>query len=89
MSKIETIEEFLARGGKIEKLPYVPIYTEEKVIHSTTREMPNILTLDEGAMYYAEKIKRPTKKKYKLDLSNIDLKKLNPDLVKKLKLGEN
>lgn len=52
--KKETVEEFLARGGKIQIIP--PNQPEETVpivkVHSTPEN--RILSLDDGEFYFAE-----------------------------------
>jgi len=63
MKKSETIEEFLARGGKIEKIPYVePENKTEPVRTNPTGGLPSIMSLSDGAHFFGEtRKKKPTK----------------------------
>lgn len=77
----ELINEFLAKGGKIEKLPAVPYEVSYKV-SSTTKSAPELKTLAEGELLYGAKSKSRKKKK-KVDYSNINME-LIPDHIKSL-----
>ncbi len=65
MSKRETVEEFLARGGKVTKCPPAPTPEEE----TTTRVSPTsnagstMMSLAEGALYYSESRAKPKERK--------------------------
>lgn len=69
--KKETIEEFLARGGKIQRFATVDPEVKEPTISSTNKGPAVILTLDDGNLYYGEGKVSKTKKKSspKIDLS--------------------
>ena len=74
----ETIEQFLARGGKKEVLPYISPDTLKK------QEIPlgvvkSILDLSEGELYFSSD-KKKDKKPIKVDNS-----KLPPGLLDKLR----
>ena len=82
--KVETIDEFLKRGGKIKRFPYVPPTTKH-VITPTTKQHPQIMSLDEGALFFSEKSKHVSKK-FKEMLSN-DNSLIPEDLRNKLMKG--
>lgn len=67
----QLIQEFLDKGGEIEKLDYVDPETKQ-TIGSTTKKVPQIMTLAEGADMYGEKQKRRKTTKKSI-LPNIDL----------------
>lgn len=61
--KKETLEEFLMRGGEIQKIPVVVPETKEPTIHSSNKGPAVIMTLGEGKLYYGEgKISKIKKK---------------------------
>lgn len=67
----QLIEEFLSKGGEIEKIPY--IRPEDKsTIGSTTKKITQIMTLAEGEELFGKKQERVKKIKDK-DFSSIDL----------------
>jgi hypothetical protein len=70
----ELIEEFLARGGVIEKITHVEMQNRQ-VIGSTTKKTPNLLTLQEGEELFGEKQDRVKKEKV------VDYSKINFDLI--------
>lgn len=77
----ELIEEFLAKGGKIEKLPPQEVEDTRKV-GATTKKVPNLKTLPEAELLFGKKqVKR--KKEKKPDYSNINMD-LIPDHIKEL-----
>ena len=79
--KTETFEEFLARGGKVTKVPAQEQVKLPESIRSTTGGGPAVLmTLDEAGLFYGEHKKRQTKKKAG---PTIDLTALPPELRKK------
>lgn len=67
----QLIEEFLANGGKIEKIPYVDPDNRE-TIGSTTKKVPQIMTLAEGEEMFGKKQQRKKKEKQE-DFTGIDL----------------
>lgn len=84
--KHETVEEFLARGGKVQKLDPVEREDKDISVRRTTAGPANLMTLEEGALLFTEKIKRKKKEK-KLDNKEVDYWSSQlPDDVKK-KLG--
>ncbi len=65
MSRKETVEEFLARGGTITKCPPAPLpdeVTSNKVSPTPTANA-TMMTLAEGALYYAESRAKPKERK--------------------------
>ena len=80
--KRETVEEYLARGGKVERLPYIePSYNSGyNKIHAPTPLPPHQMSIDEGAHYFAER----KKSKKKADYSGIDMDLIPEDLKKSL-----
>jgi hypothetical protein len=77
----ETIEEFLARGGTIEKVDLTG-EPKQKVIGSVTKKTTTIMTLAEGELYFAEKGKR-NKKVKEPDYSGINFD-LIPEHLRKI-----
>lgn len=72
----QLIEEFLANGGKIEKLSTVESSTRS-VVGSTSKKTPELMTLAEGELMFGKKQERQKKEKEQ-DYSDIDLS-LIPD----------
>lgn len=77
----ELLKEFLANGGKIQKIPAVP-YEHDERVSSTAKKVPEIKTLAEGELLYGEK-KKVKKKKKKPDYSGINMD-LIPEHIKSL-----
>lgn len=77
----QLLEEFLANGGEIQKIPAVP-YEENHRVGSTSKKVPELKTLAEGEVLYGEK-KKVRKKKKDPDYSGINMD-LIPDHIKKL-----
>ena len=77
----ELIEDFLANGGEIKKIPPEPYEVNNKV-SSTAKKIPELKTLAEGEFLYGEK-KKVRKKKTKPDYSEINMD-LIPEHNKKL-----
>lgn len=75
------MKEFLAKGGKIQKLPTEPFEKDHK-IGSTTKNVPQLKTLAEGELLYGKK-KKVTKKVKEPDYTGINMD-LIPDHIKKL-----
>lgn len=61
--KKETVEEFLARGGKIEKLDAVEEENKEISVRGTAVTAPTLYHITEGQHLFAEKKKNRSKKK--------------------------
>jgi hypothetical protein len=76
ITKEETLEEFLARGGVIQKIPMYE-YKTDNMVKATTVYIPHLLDLSEGAMYYSE-FKQVTKDRIK---NTIDLSRLPKELA--------
>lgn len=77
----ETIEEFLARGGQIEKLD-IGGELKNKPVGSVTKKQTNLMTLAEGELLYGEKGKRNKKVKVP-DYSGINFD-LIPEHLRKI-----
>lgn len=52
--KKETIEEFLARGGQIQKVEYITPSTKETVNSAPISGYSSIMTYDAADLYYGE-----------------------------------
>jgi hypothetical protein len=77
----ESVEEFLARGGKIEKLdPCGEI--KDKPIGSISKQKPQIMSLAEGELMFGKKSKR-VKKEKEPDYSDINFD-LIPEHLRKI-----
>jgi hypothetical protein len=84
--KKETLAEYVARGGKITRVPAVRPTTTTESVHSTVSNTPaTIMTLQEGSLYYGERKKGTIagSKKVKKPAANIDLSALPEKLRKK------
>ena len=77
----ESVQEFLARGGKIQ---FVPNSQTDKVqtVHSTTSGPVQIISLEEAAVFYSEPDKK-LKSKKKKSTSRLDISALPLHLRKK------
>jgi hypothetical protein len=83
--KKETIEEYLARGGKITICPPQSSDPEEnKLVKSTSKAPQEILDLGTGEIIYGEKIKKTRKKAKKTPSMAADQVDLLPDSLKHL-----
>ena len=90
--KVETVEEFVARGGEIKHYPCGmgrdgPIEEkEDRLVKSTVKHIPRLMDLDEGAHFFSE-IKAKRKRKPKDDaVVKYDVTKLPEELRKFLNL---
>ena len=88
-SKVESIEEYLARGGSIKKLPSVETIRQPEVIRKTIAGGPvTIMSLDEADLFYGEARKGSKPKKVKpalkIDLSALP-EALRAKFINKLK----
>ncbi len=83
--KNESIQEFLARGGKITVVPPAAVAEEKRVVKPTTAGPVNIMSYEEADHYYGERKVRKKQPK-KVDTSNINLDSLPEDFRKKLGL---
>lgn len=85
MSKKETIEEFLARGGVITKCDPAPLPDEDlgPKANPTPTANATMMTLGEGALYYAESRAKPKERKKKEDvIESINFAALPASLLK-------
>lgn len=82
--KIESITEFLARGGKITVLPTKTPPNMKEIIKNTSNMGPvTILSLEEADLFYGEPQPTKTTKSLKKQ-STLDLSALPPALKEKL-----
>lgn len=84
INKTETVEEFLARGGKVTVVPPIQPENKELTVKSTVVTPPNILSYGEADQLYGRKKKR--KKKKTAEISEADIACLPEELRKKLGL---
>ena len=83
MSKQETVEEFLARGGVITKCPPAVTPVEEgNKVNPTPSAGATMMSLSEGALYYAES--KAKKEQKKVPVKAIDFSVLPANLLKYL-----
>lgn len=79
-NKIETVQEYIMRGGAIEKIPVVRFFSKSETIKQTGTGGPIVLmSLDEADLFYGEARKGAKPKKIK-ESSKIDLKALPENL---------
>lgn len=71
--KTETVEEFLARGGKIEKLDPVEHEDNDVTVRSAAMTPPTLYHITEGRHLFAEKKKNKSRKK-KLSIQEVSKK---------------
>ena len=92
-SKTETIEEFLARGGSIKKLPTVKVDQQPDVVKKVTTGGPvTIMSLEEADLFYGEARKGSKPKKAQPSLKiNLDAlpEALKVKFINKLKEENN
>ena len=71
MNKTETIAEFLARGGVIQRLPtQAPTTKTDSIKPSTNNGIAVIVSMEEADLYHGEsKVRKPKKAINKIDLS--------------------
>lgn len=62
MSKRETVEEYLARGGVITKCPPNEQVEEDHKVNPTPAAGATMMSLAEGALYYSESKAKKEKK---------------------------
>jgi len=80
--KNESLDEFIARGGKITKLE--PVKDEEKPtvnVKSTVSKPPNLMSLEDGEFYYGETEKTEKRAEKKRSKINMDIL---PEHIRKL-----
>lgn len=75
----ETVEEYLARGGVIQRLPYVDKSQAEPV--KVSSGSGSIISMEEGDLYHGEAKKRKKSKKTEI---KADTSKLPASLLKSL-----
>ena len=80
--KKETVAEFLARGGKITRVPTnAPSYKAEIIKSTNTGGPATIVSMDDADLYHGEPKKGKAKKK--TPVSTIDISALPEELRKK------
>ena len=60
--KKETVEEFVARGGTIEKVPSQESKEERVTVGCSNVQHPHLASLTDGTMFFTEKTKNRKKK---------------------------
>jgi hypothetical protein len=81
--KNETLEEFIARGGKVQQVPaHVP---EEKpvIVKSTANVPPKLMSLTDGEHFFAERSKRKVDQKKKF-IDKLNKTNLPKEVIEKL-----
>ena len=79
--KRETVAEFVARGGKIQKIPLMESSSKAEVVKAQTGGPAVFLTLEEADLFYGEY--KPKKASKKSKVSTIDISALPEELRKK------
>ena len=79
MKKTETVAEFLARGGIINRVPEHQREIAPEVVRKTVTGPANLMTLEEADLFFGEARKGAKPKKVKPSLK-IDLNALPPAL---------
>jgi hypothetical protein len=79
MSKRETLDEYLARGGKITKIAAQPIPEAGVQTAAATTGGSGLMTLTDGSLYYSDAKPRVVKKK---EFPAIHLAALPPHLLR-------
>jgi hypothetical protein len=94
--RFETIEEFIARGGKVTKLPEQIRVNKVETLHSTSKGPVIILSYDEADLLYGDKEKAAKKiankkKNINYAVPKIDINALPENIRKRIlaKLKEN
>lgn len=83
--KVETYEEFLARGGKPVIIPPQESPDEEPVVKSTVGGLPEIMSLTDGEHFFAEKRKQTKKKVTKEEFADkVSGSSLPPEIMNSL-----
>ena len=78
-SKVEALDAFIARGGKITKIPLLRGATKEVTVHTIASGGPVIImALDDAELFYGE---AKVKKKKQSILPKIDISVL-PDVLR-------
>lgn len=81
--QVETIQEYLARGGSVKRIPAVMLEAQPEVVRKTAQSgVATFLTLDEADLFFGEPSKRKPKK-MKQQQMKIDLDVLPPALRSK------
>jgi hypothetical protein len=83
--KVETMEEFLARGGKVQVFPAVKPEEDNLVRPTTAPGLASLMSLDDGAHFFAEKKEKRTRQK-KDPLKGINVDALPPEVRALLKI---
>jgi len=83
MKKIETVEEYLARGGTIKRIDAVVEEQKPQPVKSTKVGPVVILSLEDADLIYGEKTKRKKKKK-PVNLSEVPMELIPEELKKSL-----
>jgi hypothetical protein len=83
--KVETTEEFLARGGKITVLPPGPEPEEKFIIRSTSGGLPQLMSLPDGEHFFGETRRKQKKKVTKEEFTDkVSNSSLPPEVMASL-----
>lgn len=83
--KKETIEEFIARGGKVEKVDYVEPEAQKHTVPMMKNKVPEQMDLTKGALFFAENTRK--KKDWKAKAKSFsDIDNIPSELLEKLGL---
>lgn len=74
MTKTETLEQYLARGGKIEVVPAVEPEDNGPTVRKTAVTAPTLYHITEGAILFGEKKKTKKSKTKTLSKSELEAK---------------
>lgn len=83
-TKWETVEEYLARGGKVTHCPPVAQPDDELTYKASSAggAASTIMTLSEGALYYSDSRAKPKERKSTKKIEAINLSALPAHLLK-------
>jgi len=83
--KKETIEEFLARGGAINKIAPQESREEKTIMSCSSAQHPHLASLTDGVMFFTEKTKSRKKNGTKRFLDKLEKSNLPEEVIQRLK----
>ena len=84
--KTETLQEYLARGGKITRVESSQPEPQVETIKSTTSGLPTVMTLQDGALFFSESNKKSVVVVSRKELADrLGKSKLPADVIASLK----
>ena len=78
--KVETLDEYLARGGSIKRVPAAALEPQPEVVRNQTGGPAMFLSLEEADLFFGEPSKAASKPKKQKPSLKIDLDILPPAL---------